>query len=138
MPIQLLISVFAFSVPVVKDQILTTPLDLSSPTLNKRIKRSALKIRTDNDESVRHVTDRPSALTTLLCSQMDKLPIPKEVKSCQMYRSEVYKWTVGQVCDFVNDIDICAEYVQVSGNLCLFCQDHLNAPFLFTLLSTLL
>lgn len=31
-------------------------------------------------------------------------------------REEVNAWTVEQVCDFVRSIDICAEYVEVSGS----------------------
>lgn len=34
-------------------------------------------------------------------------------KRCQAQSEEINSWTVNQVCDFVKEIDICAEYVEV-------------------------
>lgn len=47
-------------------------------------------------------------------------------------REEVNVWTVEQVCDFVRSIDICAEYVEVSGSrfLVIFLF-LLRSPFTF-------
>lgn len=61
-------------------------------------------------------SESKSVLTSLLCNHIDKFSDPKVVKSiCETYRSEVYSWTMDQVCNFVESIDICAEYVQVSN-----------------------
>lgn len=50
-------------------------------------------------------------------------------------REEVNAWTVEQVCDFVRSIDICAEYVEVSGSRFLviffFCFCLFFIPFTF-------
>lgn len=105
-------------VPVAKDQILTSPLDLSPRTANKKPHRSPAKTLNYHQDDI---SDRTSVLTNLLCTKINQLSESNATKQCQSHRSEAFLWSVDQVCDFVKSIDICAEYVQVmQANVIIF------------------
>nr|XP_029729501.1 phosphatidylinositol 3-kinase 2-like [Aedes albopictus] len=94
----------------------TFPLDLSSaagaPPAAKRIKLSPTPSR--NQET----SPAPSSTNSQPSDSMElKLGLPRK---CHARIEEISAWTVDNVCDFVGSIDICAEYVQVSGIDC-FC-----------------
>ncbi|KXJ83432.1 hypothetical protein RP20_CCG006651 [Aedes albopictus] len=89
----------------------TFPLDLSSaagaPPAAKRIKLSPTPSR--NQET----SPAPSSTNSQPSDSMElKLGLPRK---CHARIEEISAWTVDNVCDFVGSIDICAEYVQVSG-----------------------
>ncbi|KAJ6648776.1 hypothetical protein Bhyg_04007 [Pseudolycoriella hygida] len=69
----------------------TSPLDLSAaPTMGKRMKMDALS----PNQSIGSPTHQRSQ------------------RKCQSQSDEINSWNVGQVCEFVGSIDICAEYVE--------------------------
>lgn len=88
----------------------SSPLDLSSAPVNKRIKLSpdsigvTASILTSKSSSNNSIKDHGESLS------------PPRVTLCdrEAASNEINTWTVDQVCDFVSGIDICAEYSQVS------------------------
>jgi len=99
----------------------TSPLDLSSTPVTKRIKLSPSSPTSKNNS-------HSDSSSPSLSSSGNRVVCEKEAAT-----NEVDAWTVDQVCDFVGSIDICAEYVQnfrdqrIDGTgLPLLTEDHLT------------
>lgn len=82
----------------------TSPLDLSASTpITKRVK---LDTHSPN-RSIGSPTHQRSLSSGGSCRTTNQ-------RKCQSQSDEINSWNVGQVCEFVGSIDICAEYVEVS------------------------
>lgn len=95
-------------------------LDLSSTPVSKRLKLSPdvngqeilpVPISFNGSNNSRSNNSSPSSQPV---SRMELKPNIGNNKKCQGKAEEINTWTVDQVCDFVQSIDICAEYVQVN------------------------
>lgn len=113
-----------------------SPLDLSSsstPPMAKRIKLSPSSsdsiqrqqptppnVTTTNQQLNATTTtfsgSSSSSTTSNTSEQSPSQPIQQQPAKCQTKINEINSWNVEQVCDFVDSIDICAEYVNVSTN----------------------
>ncbi|XP_067625154.1 serine-rich adhesin for platelets [Eurosta solidaginis] len=133
---------------------ITIPLDLSSQPPVKRLKiesydtgssrglddskiyvkqaNTSLQI-SENKEFVSSRSNTPEKTSniTLTTSPMP-LHNSSVIRQCQIQCEEITEWSVDDVCNFVGEIDICAEYVQHFRDQCidgsglpLLTEDHL-------------
>uniref|UniRef100_A0A0K8UFS3 Sterile alpha motif domain-containing protein 11 n=2 Tax=Bactrocera latifrons TaxID=174628 RepID=A0A0K8UFS3_BACLA len=134
----------------------TVPLDLSSqPPATKRFKvelntasqsnesyglnvsmgrvsSNEIKVSSSPISENKFVTDSTKNNARLSFSPELSTPCNTAILKCQAESVEIAQWTVDDVCAFVGDIDICADYVQHFRDQCidgsglpLLTEDHL-------------
>ena len=105
------------------------PLDLSSsgtPPLAKRIKLSPTTLETQRQQHTtspnvtttnNQLTGFSSSSSSSTTSNNSEQTSVQPARKCQTKTDEINAWNVENVCNFVESITICAEYVNVSPNL---------------------